>query len=84
MSDIILHAGSYAQTLTARTRAAVERLRDEESGQDLIEYAGVLVVVAALIAIVATLATTSIGPEIGKQVKNLVDQIFSSSSSSGH
>lgn len=58
--------------LTAATAAAAGRLRDER-GQTATEYLGVIVVVAAIIAVLA--GTTDIGDTIKDAIIDTIDSI---------
>ena len=58
------------------SRRAAERLRREQRGQDLIEYGGILILVAAIIA--ALFATGIVG-DISSYVKSAVNNIIGSS-----
>lgn len=62
--------------LASGTRHATERLRREQSGQDLIEYGGILILVAAIIA--ALLASGIVG-DVATFVKNAVNNIIGQS-----
>lgn len=87
MSDLILRT-----TVTARVTAsgavgalarlankAAVRFRREQTGQDLVEYGGVLLVVALIIgAIIATDLPT----HIANLIKSAVDNVFSGQSQS--
>ena len=54
MSDLMLQTAARAQVATsdfaAFMHALIERLRDDERGQDMVEYGGVILVIAAIIA----------------------------------
>lgn len=58
------------------SRRAAERLRHEQRGQDLIEYGGILILVAAIIA--ALLATGIVG-DVATFVKTAVNNIVGNS-----
>ena len=49
----------------------------------MIEYAGVVVVVAVLIGIVITFTQSTLGGQITDGISNLVNNIFSSGSAKG-
>jgi Flp pilus assembly pilin Flp len=84
MSDLILRSASRAQVarhtasqmLVAFAHGLVERCRREETGQDMVEYAGVLVIVAAIIGAVF-LGASGIGQSIVTHIGNEIDKIFS-------
>jgi Flp pilus assembly pilin Flp len=61
-------------------RALVERLADDERGQDTIEYLGVLLVVAALIAVVVGIVSTKLGSTIQTGAQNVINDVFNSGS----
>lgn len=72
MSDIILSSAVKTQiTLQSVSRAVVDRLRRDETGQDLIEYAGILAVVAVIIGALITLA-----PGVKTAITNAVNSII--------
>ncbi|MFZ0039841.1 MAG: hypothetical protein WAK93_00915 [Solirubrobacteraceae bacterium] len=62
MSDLMLSSAVRAQvarvnlvqTLVGYANHVVERAHREQTGQDMVEYAGVLIVVAAIVLAVAT------------------------------
>jgi Flp pilus assembly pilin Flp len=68
-----------AVKLASGSRQAAERLRREQSGQDLIEYGGILILVAAIIA--ALLATGIVG-DVATFVKTAVNNIIGASAAS--
>jgi Flp pilus assembly pilin Flp len=88
MSDLILHiatrarvarhsvARTLAATMHSAARNACERATREQTGQDMVEYAGVLLVVALIIFAVAS---TPIGSTIANGVSSLVNTILSGS-----
>lgn len=87
MSDLILRtavktrvsAHDMAGALVRRVGAAAGRFRREQTGQDLVEYGGVLLVVALIIgAIIATDLPT----HIANLIKSAVDNVFSGQSKS--
>ena len=86
MSDLVIRATTSAQVtlyrlpaqLAAYARRAVDRLEREQTGQDLIEYAGILVVVAAVIVALITLE-----PHIKTAITTAVNSIVSPSGGSG-
>jgi Flp pilus assembly pilin Flp len=65
-----------AAKLASGSRQAAERLRRDERGQDLIEYGGILILVAAIIA--ALLASGIVG-DVATFVKNAVNNIIGQS-----
>ncbi len=82
MSQLILHIASRARVArrsAAETFAAVahrtyQRVTREQTGQDMVEYAGVLLVVALIIAAVVA---THLDTTISTAVTNLVNDITS-------
>jgi len=85
MSDLILRstvnarvtAYSAAGALVRLANKAAARFRREQTGQDLVEYGGVLLVVALIIgAIIAT----SLPQHIANLIKSAVDNVFSGQS----
>jgi Flp pilus assembly pilin Flp len=62
--------------LTVRTRiaSAAARLTREELGQDVVEYGGVLVLIAAILAFLLT--QTNLPSTIGTDISNVVTSIF--------
>jgi Flp pilus assembly pilin Flp len=64
-----------AANLASGSRLAAERLRSEQRGQDLIEYGGILILVAAIIA--ALLASGIVG-DVATFVKTAVNNIVGS------
>lgn len=75
MSDIVLSAASKTQVTLhdlQRTLArAATRLQRNESGQDLIEYAGILAVVAIIIA-----ALIAVAPNVASAITSAVGKII--------
>jgi len=79
MSDIVLRSTARTQielrNLVDHMKGMVERLTDEERGQDTIEYIGVLAVVAVvigvLLAVVPNLSTT-----ISQGASSLINKVF--------
>lgn len=87
MSDLILRSAvktrltayGAASGLVRRAQKAAARFRREQTGQDLVEYGGVLLVVALIIgAIIATDLPT----HIANLIKSAVDNVFSGQSKS--
>jgi Flp pilus assembly pilin Flp len=76
MSNFIIRTHIELQNLsramTAAMVGAVERVRRED-GQDLVEYGGLLILVAAIIA---ALLTAGIVDDFGKYVSPAVSKIF--------
>jgi Flp pilus assembly pilin Flp len=78
VSDLILRTATRAQVelhdapraLASGARRSLARLRREQTGQDMIEYAGVLLVVAIIIAAV-------VGSPIGSIISNGVTSLVS-------
>ncbi len=76
MSDFIIHTHiklqSFSRAMTAGLAEAAERLRRED-GQDLVEYGGLLILVAAIIG---ALLTAGIVSDFGSYVTPAVKSIF--------
>ncbi len=68
-----------AVKLASGARRAAERLSREERGQDLIEYGGILILVAAIIA---ALLATGIVSDVATFVKTSVNNIIGSNAAS--
>jgi Flp pilus assembly pilin Flp len=85
MSNLILRSASRAQAahdtasqmLVSYAQGLVERLRREQTGQDMVEYAGVLLIVAAIIAGALALAN-GIGQTIAHDITTEIGKIFGS------
>jgi Flp pilus assembly pilin Flp len=80
MSDIVLHTAAKLETtktaVVQRLANTVTRLR-EEDGQDMVEYAGVLIVVAVLIlGVVVALKGSSVFSDIAKGMDGMINDIF--------
>jgi Flp pilus assembly pilin Flp len=83
MSDLIIRTAaraavarqSVAEQLVRSVQRAAARLGREEAGQDLIEYAGIIVLVAAIIG---ALITLNIPSKVETAVSNAITKIFSS------
>jgi Flp pilus assembly pilin Flp len=77
MSDLVLRSSVVTQqaleSLVEHVRAAIERLTDEERGQDVVEYAGIIVIVGL---IVAALMQTNIPTHIKTAVGNAIGKIL--------
>lgn len=78
MSDLILSTATRTQlelrAAVAHLHRWVERLQSEENGQDMIEYAGVIVIVALIIGAVVLLVPgikSSLSSGISKQINNI-------------
>ena len=81
MSDIVLHTAAKASTVPTRVahgvRRAVQRLREEERGQDMVEYAGVLLVVAiVVVGVAAAISNGGVFGDIAGGIRSVVDNIF--------
>ncbi len=84
MSDLILRTTSnvqatrYAasQTLVKCARGVSERVRREQTGQDLVEYGGVLLVVAALILFVVQAVHGGIGSALVNGIIHAIQGVF--------
>jgi Flp pilus assembly pilin Flp len=82
MSDLTLHtyirlqiaARSAGQAIIARTQRAGERFHREQTGQDVLEYTGLIVFVAAVVVIMFTM---NIPQKVGDAVASAANQIFS-------
>lgn len=91
MSDLVIRATTSAhltryrapQKLAACARRAADRLQREQTGQDLIEYAGILVVVAAIIVALIALEPT-ISNAISNAVKSILGSGGTAPASGGH
>jgi Flp pilus assembly pilin Flp len=80
MSDIVLHTAAKLETtktaVVQRLANTVTRLR-EEDGQDMVEYAGVLIVVAVLIlGVVVALGKSSVFSDIASGIDSMIKDIF--------
>ncbi len=82
MSDLILRTAVNAQVtvhgaagaLARRANKAAARFRREQTGQDLVEYGGVLLVVAL---IVGAIIATNLPQHIANLISSAVDNVFS-------
>lgn len=72
MSNFIIRTQIELQNLTRAVTAAMVGVRRED-GQDLVEYGGLLILVAAIIA---ALLTAGIVDDFGKYVSPAVSKIF--------
>jgi Flp pilus assembly pilin Flp len=93
MTDLALRTSLRARfALNAAPRATVsgahhlarragDRLRREQTGQDIVEYAGMLVLVAAVIAILFALNLPHV---VGQAVSSAVTSIFSGNNHSSY
>jgi Flp pilus assembly pilin Flp len=87
MSELILRtavvtrvtAFSMAQALAGAAHQAGERFRREQTGQDMVEYGGVLLLVAL---IVGALIASQIPQHVAGLLKAAVDNVFSGQNSS--
>lgn len=76
MSDFLIHTTVRVQsTLTGLVRNLAARIAEDERGQDMIEYLGVLAIVAALITVVIGL-TTSLGDPIKSGASKVISEVF--------
>jgi Flp pilus assembly pilin Flp len=88
MTDLTLRAATRAQLtlsdvgdqLLVRMQRAAERLRREQTGQDVIEYAGMVVLVAAIIVAIIQIG---IPGKVGTAVSKAVTSIFGGGGGSG-
>jgi Flp pilus assembly pilin Flp len=60
-------------SLVEHVRGALARLTDEETGQDLIEYAGIIVIIAAIITV---LIGVGIPSRVGNAVSSALNTIL--------
>lgn len=84
MSDLSLYTLTQLRLALRYGRRAVgkrvvERLRREQTGQDVLEYAGMIVLVAALVAVLFTLGVPD---AIAHAVASAVNSIVSNGKSS--
>ncbi len=87
MSDLIIRTAarakvarsSFAQQVVSYGRKAFERFQREQTGQDLVEYGGIIVLVGVIIG---ALFALDIPGHITRDVGHAVTSIFSGSSSS--
>lgn len=86
MSDIILRSSARTQVelhnLVDHVKGMVERLTDEERGQDTIEYIGVLAVVAVVIGVLLAVVP-KLFPTISSGASKLVNGVFNATPKSG-
>jgi Flp pilus assembly pilin Flp len=82
MTDIVLHTAvkveSVKDAVTNRLSHVAARLR-EEGGQDMIEYAGVLVLVAIILAAVVAVFKGGLLTTVGQDISHLVKGIMGGS-----
>jgi len=64
---------SFSRALVAYASRAAQRVTREQTGQDMVEYGGVLLVVSV---IVAAVVATPIGSDVAKGVSGLVQDIL--------
>lgn len=77
MSDLVLlTAVRVKSTLSGFVQDLATRIADDERGQDTIEYIGVLLVVAALIAVVVGIVQTKLGSTIESGATSLINKVF--------
>lgn len=84
MSNLVLMGASrvavaryrVVEALVGYGQDVVARARREQSGQDMVEYAGVLIVVAAILVAMLTFAKP-IAQAIGNGIEQEVSKIFS-------
>jgi Flp pilus assembly pilin Flp len=77
MSNLFLLTAVRVQTtVTDVLERLAERIADDERGQDTIEYIGVLLVVAALIAVVVGVVNKSLGTTITNGAKSLISNVL--------
>ena len=77
MSNLFLLTAVRVQTtVTDALERFAERLADDERGQDTIEYIGVLLVVAALIAVVVTVVKNNLSTTIENGAKSLISNVL--------
>ncbi|HEY1514950.1 MAG TPA: hypothetical protein VGF91_00945 [Solirubrobacteraceae bacterium] len=75
MSNQMLQIAQMATVIVrARVASALDRLSREEVGQDVIEYGGVIVLIAAILAYLLT--QTALPKTIGTDISNVVQSIF--------
>lgn len=87
MSELIIRtavvtrvtAFSMAQALAGAAHQAGERFRREQTGQDMVEYGGVLLLVAL---IVGALIASQIPTHVASLLKAAADNVFSGQSNS--
>ncbi len=88
MSDLILRtttrtqvaATSFSTALAAYARRATERLGREQTGQDLVEYAGVILIVSVIIAAVVG---SGLASTISGGISKLVSDVLAGNSGKG-
>jgi len=81
MSELILRtavvtrvtAYSMAHALAGAAHQATERFRREQTGQDMVEYGGIMLVIAVIIG---AMVTTGLAGHIVSLVKSAVDNVF--------
>jgi Flp pilus assembly pilin Flp len=77
MSDLVLlTAVRVKSTLSGFVQDLAARIADDERGQDTIEYIGVLLIVAALIAVVVGIVQTKLGSTIESGASSLINKVF--------
>jgi Flp pilus assembly pilin Flp len=77
-STVELHAA--AQRLADYMHRAAERLQREQTGQDMVEYAGVLLVVSVIISLIAV---TGVWSPLVNAIKGLVGDVTTGKTPAG-
>lgn len=85
MSDLTVRAAVNAHVavhgaagaLTRAANAAAARLQREQTGQDIVEYGGILLVIALIIG---AIITTGLPGHVASLVKSAVDNVFGAKS----
>jgi Flp pilus assembly pilin Flp len=85
MSDLMLrtvthtqvNARAMGQAIVRGAARAADRMRREQTGQDIVEYGGMLVLIAGVVAILFTL---NVPETIGTAIGNALNSIFSGQS----
>ncbi|HJS95833.1 MAG TPA: hypothetical protein VJ741_16330 [Solirubrobacteraceae bacterium] len=88
MSDLILRTATRSrierhaavQRLVEYAHRAVERFQREQTGQDMVEYAGVLLVVSVIIALIAASGAWS---TLSSAISTLISDVTSGKSGKG-
>lgn len=84
MSDVILRKSVQTrialahmqEALAAYARSLAARVTSEQTGQDLVEYAGILFLVALIIG---AIGVTGLGNTVGTDIKNWVNSVLNGS-----
>lgn len=74
MSHQMFQIAQMALTVRTRIASAAARLTREELGQDVVEYGGVLVLIAAILTFLIT--QTNIPSTIGSDISTAVNNVF--------